>query len=497
MFNFTTGNLIKINPEIFPAGVKDDEMVEALGYPGLFRHLLFEVVKIETDPNRGEIAFCRITNADSLVDVLEPSADGKKAKGIRYEGELVLLAKDVQLANSKITLDYEIRGIKSKEELISDLFVERKKLSGQGKNKSDQAMRANWKKIQILRGEVKGQVKDDSNQAVVFLPKHRAQFPKGITLLTSQLPDGSEESEKKFKQFLITKIRGTRRQQRTKNAEVRDVFGQRVERLGGVFLKERSLLTAYEEFMKTTLETDKKPVDPKSTYFGIEIEMIYSNKYEVLKKLLIENKLHKYVTLKTDGSLRACHNSHYGTCEMTILVRSQDLEDVMQRLDRVLAHPEIDAYANRSCGLHVHLDMRKRDPSLVYKNLVRIQNILRGAQPVGRIKNTHCRVNTIEDYNFKSEQVDERQNRYSVVNGQAFQRHKSIEIRIHEGTTDCEAIYNWALFLESIANHKTEIPKNEIRYAEDLVGRFDVDIPLSAIAYVDERIKRFNSLAVS
>lgn len=487
--SFNIGNLVKLNPDLFPEGVKDDDLLGTLGYPGIFRHLLFEVEKVENDPNRGEIAHCRVTNPEILKYVVPG------VKSVNYEGSLVILTSDAQLANTRVTLLYELKGTKSKDDIIKELFVERRRLESQGQKKSAASMRENWRKIQILRGEIKGDAKIDLGKVTAYIPKLKLT----VDVAAKDVPNDTEESKKKFEQLLANKVRQVRRERRVNKSEVKKVFNQSVEKLGGVYLKERSLLAAYEEFMKTTLETDKKPVDTKSTYFGIEIEMIYSGKYEVLKKLLIENKLHKYVTLKTDGSLRACHNTNYQTSEMTILVRKQDLEDVMKRLDAVLLHPEIDGYANRSCGLHVHLDMRKetkRDPNLVYKNLVRIQSILRGAQPVGRIRNTHCRPNTTEEFRFE-EGRDERQNRYSVVNGEAYARHNSIEIRIHEGTTDCESIYNWAMFLGSIADYKKEIPKNEIKYAEDLSARFDINIPLSSIAYVDERIKRFNSLAVS
>lgn len=484
--NFTVGQLIRISPEVIPETANDDELLGELGVPGLMRHAIFEILKLEEDQGRGPIAVCRMTNPEVFKTVIPG------VKEVRYEGELVLLLKEVTPANMKTTLDYIIETGKTKEEMISELFAARKKLQARGLDKRSKEMRANWKEIQILRGEVKGPMPAVAGNISVYLPKQKLRFQ----LEAKDLPGTDEESITKFKRFLSNKLRAVRNQRRVYNAENKVLFGMvGVQKMGGVYLKENSLLKAYEEMMKTTLETDKKPIDPKATYVGVEVEFIFSGKYEVLKKLLIENKLHKHVCLKNDASVRPCHNnSGYIGKELTLLCKTKEIEDVLKRLDTVFCHPEIDGFANRSCGLHVHLDVRNRDAELVYKNLVRIQNILRGSQPVGRINNIHCKPNTSDKLEKKTAEEAARDNRYWVVNGAAYARHKSIEIRIHEGTTNCESIYNWVAFLDAIASHKKEIPKNELKYAEDLVAKYDIDVPLHAIDYVDRRIERFNSL---
>lgn len=488
-FNFTVAQLVKISPDVIPDTAKDDELLGDLGLPGLFRHAIFEIISLGDDPTRGAIAKCRISNPEVFKSVIPG------VKEVKSEGELVLLIKDLIPANTKITLEYIIETAKTKEQMIKELFVLRKEMEARGLKKSDKFMKSNWKDIQILRGEVEGTMPSIAGNISVYLPKQRLRF----TLNPSQVPGTDEESIKKFKQLLTNLMRGVRSQRKAQKLETKVVFGfVPVQKMGGVYLKEQSLLKAYEEMMKTTLETDKKPIDPKANYVGIEIEFIYSGKYEVLKKLLIEKKLHKYVCLKADGSLRACHNTGYQTSEMTILCKNSEVEDVMKRLDAVFLHPEIDGYTNRSCGLHVHLDARNRDVKLMYKNFVRIQNLLRGSQPVGRVKNTHCRVNTSEAYDeITAHGGGGSGNRYWVVNPMSYEKHRSIEIRVHEGTTNCEDIYNWVTFLDAIASHKKEIPKNEVRFVEDLVAKYDIDIPVNAIDYVDRRIERFNSLSIA
>lgn len=484
--SFTAGQLIKINPEVIPESAKDDDLLGSLGLPGLFKHLIFEVVEALTDPEKGEMVKCKITNPEILKTVISG------VKEVKYEGELVLLVSEVQLANTKVTLDFTIVAAKTKEQMIAELFVARRAMEANGLDKRNKEMRANWKDIQILRGEVSGPMPGVSGTVKVMFPKHKKEFPKGLEFNAKDLPGTDEDSIKKFKQLVSNKLRAIRSQRRKQTVETKVVFGfVSVQKMGGVYLTPNSLLTAYEEMMKTTLETDKKPIDAKANYVGIEIEFIYSGDYDKLKKLLIANKLHKYVCLKEDGSLRQCHNTGgYRGKELTLLCKDSEVSTVMSRLDVVLSDPAIDGYANRSCGLHVHIDVRNRNPDLVYKNLVRIQSILRGAQPVGRIKNTHCKPNDSDKLSKEN-----TGNRYLVVNGDSYVKYKSIEIRIHEGTTDCEGIASWVSFLNAIANHTKEIPKNEIKFAEDLAGKYDIEIPAKAIEYVDTRIEKFNSLA--
>jgi hypothetical protein len=490
MSGVSVGQLIKISDSVIPASAKDDELLGALGIPGLMRHAIFEVISLQKDPNRGDVALCRITNPEVFKQVIPG------VKEVKYEGELILLVSEVVPANSKISLNYVIENAKTRDQVVTELFAAREVLKSRGLDKRNKEMRENWKQIQILRGELAGPM-PTLGKVSVFLPKQKLRFELQPG---EALPGTDEESIKRFQRFLVSKLRGVRNNRNRATMEQSKAamaMGMpTIKKQGGVFLEEGSLLKAYEVMMQTTLETDKKPIDPKANYVGIEVEFSYTGKYEILKRLLIENKLHKYVCLKEDGSLRACHNTSYRTKELTLICKNTEVEGVMQRLDKVLANPEIDAYANRSCGLHVHLDMRNRNADLAYKNLVRIQNILRGAQPVGRVNNTHCRPNS-SDKLGDSARDDGGNGRYVVVNGQAMAKHKSIEIRIHEGTTDCEAIYNWVSFLDAVASHKGEIPKNEIKFAEDLVAKFDIDIPLHAIDYVDRRIERFNSLSVA
>jgi hypothetical protein len=486
--SFTAGQLIKINPEVIPDTAKDDDLLGSLGLPGLFRHVMFEVVEAFSDPEKGEMIRCKISNPEILKTVIPG------VKEVKYEGECVLLSSECVLANTKMTLQYIVESGKSKDQMIAELFATRRALEASGLDKRNKEMRANWKEIQILRGEVAGPVPAAVGKVRVMFPRHKKEFPQGLEFDAKDLPGTDEESIKKFQRTVTNKLRGIRSARRKQVVETKVVFGMiSVQKMGGVYIKTNSLLTAYEEMMKTTLETDKTPTDSKANYVGIEIEFIYTGNYDALKKLLIANKLHKYVCLKEDGSLRACHNNgSYRTKELTLLCKADESSAILKRLGVVFNDPTIDAYANRTCGIHVHLDVRNRNADLVYSNLVHIQNILRGAQPVGRVNNTHCRPNPSDKLNKEN-----TGSRYWVVNGDSYSKYKSIEIRIHEGSTDCEGIASWVSFLNAIASHTKAIPKNEVKFAEDLASKYDIEIPQAAIDYVDTRIEKFNSLAAA
>jgi hypothetical protein len=312
----------------------------------------------------------------------------------------------------------------------------------------------------------------------------------------SELPkEETQEAQDAFKQKLAGMLRGVRSKLKVEVNETKDVFGVSVRKRGGVFLEAGSLLKAYEESLKTGLETPKKPTDSKANYVGIEIEFIYRGDYEMLKKLLIKEKLHRFVDLTSDGSLRACYSQNgYSTLEMRVICKSNEVVSVMQRLDKVFNNPKVDAYTNRSCGLHVHLDMRNRDVAKVYKNLVRVQNLLRGSQPIGRITNQHCQANTDDTADFAAK-AEGRAGRYWVVNPASYSKHKTLEVRIHEGTTDGQNITDWVAFLEAIANHNEVIPKNNLMLASEVAAAYNISIPANAMKYIDNRVNKFQSLS--
>jgi hypothetical protein len=409
-------------------------------------------------------------------------------KEVRYKGELLLLTKDCERASTKISLDFVIDK-PDNTKIVAELFKVRNVLKSQGKSAGHFEMKENWRQIRIARGEVKGtqEIDDEVN---VFLPKQNITLRIPFSMLPkSETP----EAMKSFEYLLVGRLSTMRKQRQAIASIKRDMFGKEVEMIGGVYTEANTYGLAFERMMKNAFDLPKKPLNPKATYVGIEIELVYRGDIEVLKKLMADERLHRNVTITRDDSVQPCHNNRgYKGIELQVLAQTTEVAAVLAKIQKVIDNPLVDGYTNRSCGLHVHVDMRNRNLALVYKNLVRVQSLLRGSQPYGRANNIHCRINESEVFNFKK--VNQREDRYWVINGHAFNDHKTLEIRTHEGTTSASEILNWTLFVDAIASYDKEIPLNKFRLVSELVAGTGISIPSLAVAYVDSRIERFQSV---
>lgn len=120
---------------------------------------------------------------------------------------------------------------------------------------------------------------------------------------------------------------------------------------------------------------------------------------------------------------------------------------------------EAGAQVNRSCGLHVHFGASKftvKQYQRIIMNYAAIEPIIDSFMPNSRRNNGFCKslrqvaerlrgrdCDTIQDmqlYGFDN-------NRYFKVNAMAYNSHKTIEFRQHNGTTNFEKIRNWVEFL--------------------------------------------------
>lgn len=482
---FNTGSIVKLNPSIFEGNDSLTDTFGALGSPGLFRHVLFEVVKSLKD-GRGEGYMCRISNPDKLKTFMSG------VKEVKSEGEWFLLQSELVKANTKITLQYSISPLADNSARIESLFLERKKLRAEGKDKKNKLMISNWRDIEVARGKIKG----ESNAELVEVTLPRQHLTVQVT--RGQLPkEGDEKSLAVFQNLLVAELVKFRRQRKIDSSQyvVKELYGKTMTLLGGVHTSEGQPLECFKHFMRNWHITPKVPTDAKATYVGIEIEMLYSGDANLFRNLMFKEGLYRNVTMTVDGSVKSCHNQGYTGAELQILATTTEVKSVLEALQRVFDNPDIDGYANRSCGLHVHGDMRNRDHKLVYKNLVRVQDILRGSQPRGRVNNVHCRPNKSDV--FATSESESRGNRYWVVNPDAYATHTTLEVRIHEGTTECKDIYNWVVFLDTIMSLTTEIPVNKYKLASELSTGASINIPASVINYIDTRVKKFNSLTVS
>ena len=226
----------------------------------------------------------------------------------------------------------------------------------------------------------------------------------------------------------------------------------------------------------------KKPYD-KSNYVGVELELIAKVDRETLNQAFIKAKLAGNVYVKHDGSIRPESNEHIAH-EITLIAKQANINDVVNRVCAVLRDKKIDAYVNNSCGMHVHLDMRNRTPELCYKNLYYSLGILSRMVPPDRIDTDHgrrfCALNTSDNFNLPT--------RYYAINTQSYGSHRTIEIRLHSGTTNPTKINNWINILLAVIEKKDSIGVH-VMTPEDMSKHFGIDAKL--VEYIKVRTDKF------
>lgn len=214
-------------------------------------------------------------------------------------------------------------------------------------------------------------------------------------------------------------------------------------------------------------------------HVGVEIEFFAPVNSDILAEHLVS--INEYLCLKTDGSIRA-ESGHHGH-ELTICVPESKRAEVITKVCAVLR--EVRAKVNSSCGLHVHLDMRNRDRYTAFNNLVAAQTILYAMQPSSRRSNRFCRkVEHDFDAGLRAD------SKYWGVNSQSYQRLKTIEVRLHAGTTDATKINNFVDILCHVVSKSTTVtstPKKANTFGKAF------DLPDTLVAYIDERIAKFEA----
>ena len=242
------------------------------------------------------------------------------------------------------------------------------------------------------------------------------------------------------------------------------------------------------------LETRKAPVN-RHKHLGIEIEFVSESDREEILELLIEQELETCCELGDDGSIdpmkrETIYEDRYqdstGTWveesyadydeygegyELRVLCTESNLAVVMSRVGAVLSGCK--AEVNNSCGLHVHLDMRHRDVVAATKKLLRKQDQMFKMVPPSRKENTYCQKVYLSSKNVplainKALHIP-RHSDINITEANAY--NKTIEVRLHEGTTNTRAIINWCKYLISIVNKKKQ-PKGVVEYAKKRIKEY-------------------------
>lgn len=259
--------------------------------------------------------------------------------------------------------------------------------------------------------------------------------------------------------------------------------GGRVFEQGGSILK----LLEGPEYVNR-INRAKRPYD-KNNYVGVELELICALPIEELRKKFIDAKLAGYVYIVRDGSIRAEKDGDF-THEVTLIAKQTVINDVVSRVCKVLTGPDVKGYVNNSCGLHVHLDMRNRKPDICYKNLYYSLGMLAGMVPADRVESDwgkrYCSLNNSPEWG--SGGTSDLGRRYSAINCEAFNKHKTIEIRLHSGSLNATKINNWVNILTAIVDRADAVGKT-ITSAKGLQEQFGINDTL--VEYINTRTEKF------
>lgn len=259
--------------------------------------------------------------------------------------------------------------------------------------------------------------------------------------------------------------------------------------------------------------TSKKVPKSKANHIGVEVECfipVTVTKEEVMLKF-DRVGLSDKITMKHDGSITP-EKYHYGI-EICVLVRQSNLKKDIKALCEVLS--EVRARVNKSCGLHVHLDMRNRNLLTGAKNLFMSQNFLFSIVSPTRRNSTYCAPATYRgrDRDFDNDRTHvPPKARYqeitdidfigvlnsygrAAINYSALQTHKTIEVRMHQGSTSFIKIYNWVYILlhilESDVSKTHKIYKVESKNPGPKKFFNLMNFPEPIVNYVKERQKAF------
>jgi hypothetical protein len=164
---------------------------------------------------------------------------------------------------------------------------------------------------------------------------------------------------------------------------------------------------------------------------GIEIEC-YG---EFLKE-----KLPYWSRESYDGSLNS------GGVEFKLLIKRSELETRLNRFANLIKGTH---KVNRTCGLHVHLDQRGKSREEVLKLAKKLDKwlyALREFVPESRRSSSEGRKNYCK-FGVSASGND----RYRAVNMDAFFKYKTLEVRLHSGTTDYTKIISWIRLIEILS----------------------------------------------
>lgn len=340
-------------------------------------------------------------------------------------------------------------------------------------------------------------VKIENGVASLIVNKTRKLTPRQLLNLQRTFDQYGETARDKYLANLLGLYKEPLRIQRVKFSQYADKLANKPT---------NSVLAQFKKLLYCEDDANHRPTNWNiGKWVGVEIECFYPAQVECTdecnhdddiccadptpsrrvahKKLrdLIQKANIPRVSVKDDGSLE---DEEGVGVEVTLLFNIEHGFGSLERLCRVLN--EAGCYVNKTCGLHVHLDARHLEPKgvkLIGKRLGRALPILKWIVDPSRHDNTYCEMAV--------SRFSRNARRYYAINMTSFFEFKTIEVRMHGGSTNAHKIQNWIELLRFLASSR--VPKQFTTF-QDLI---DLGTPEHLIEYADKRITKLNPNAWS
>lgn len=204
---------------------------------------------------------------------------------------------------------------------------------------------------------------------------------------------------------------------------------------------------------------DSEATVKKTATFGVEIECLVSRDavYEKFASNFVpfeyqgynhrdSKTIYKFVT---DASIVGENPIE---CVSPVLSGRKGFDSLGQCLN---ALNEAGAKVNRSTGLHVHVGVEELTDEQyvnIFANYKLLEEVIDSFMAKSRRENNSQWCASLTDHDFSYcttvEEVKRELNysRYHKVNAESYDRHKTVEFRQHQGSTDFAKIKNWVSF---------------------------------------------------
>lgn len=226
-----------------------------------------------------------------------------------------------------------------------------------------------------------------------------------------------------------------------------------------------------------------KPI--RETYkftFGVEIECLVPA--ETMRECATRNEM----SFRYEGYNHTDNNHYYKFVSDSSIRGENPIECVspvlagkagMKSLETCCkALNEANAQVNISTGLHIHIGAAILSDEAyvnVFKNYQKLERVIDTFMARSRRANNSRWCRTLQGKNFswcttKSDIYDAMNgDRYFKVNACSYARHKTIEFRQHQGSTDFEKISNWVSFCAKlVAWSKKNVLSSEVNSIDEI-----------------------------